>query len=117
MLVALQGKITQTYLMVELYTHCSMNKQCVKEIQKLEKAHLQSVGNIAMWFYHSLEELETMSFLFKEEEAIRGGKWVFGNCHVTPYKTCKLSSGDNNSLYPYTSIVYTLNITNITYQK
>ena len=50
MLVSLQGKNTQ---MVKLYAYCSKNKKYVEGIQKWKKAYLTSVGDIAMWLYHS----------------------------------------------------------------
>ena len=64
--MALQRKYIQMYHMVELYTYCSMDKQYMEGVQKWIKGHLMSLGNGAMWIYHSLARSETTSLQFKE---------------------------------------------------
>ena len=58
---------TQTCSMVELYTYYFIDKQYVEGVQNGKKVYLMGVGNIAMWFYHSLTGLETMFLLFNEQ--------------------------------------------------
>ena len=58
MQVALSRKNTRMYPILELYTYFSMNKQYVEGVQNSKRAYLRSKGNIAIWLYHSLAELD-----------------------------------------------------------